>query len=263
MPPADAERAAGALLDVFPGGWSERRDHDRLEVVVWVPADVRSAAVAAATRALSSAGVTCAVAAEAEGEEWRDGLARHHRPIEVGGRLRVRPPWANPMDGFLDIVIDPGMAFGTGQHATTRGCLECLLDITPGSLIDVGCGSGVLAIAAVRLGHGPVLAVDNDPLCVEATARNARQNGVALETRLLDATAGALDAVDTVVANITRLHVIALAARVGASPPRTAILSGFRTEDAGVAVAPWLAAGMDVARQIDEDGWSALRLERT
>ncbi len=105
-----------------------------------------------------------------------------HRPVEVAGRLLVRPPWEPPRAGLLDVEIDPGMAFGTAQHGTTRACLELLAGL-PGpraGLLDAGCGSGVLSIAARRLGFDPVWSVDFDPLAVDATIANARRNGVGL-----------------------------------------------------------------------------------
>ena len=102
------------------------------------------------------------------------------------GRLTVRPPWEPAGDTALDVVIDPGQAFGTGAHATTRLCLELLLESDArGSFADIGCGSGVLAIVAARLGFGPVLALDYDPLAVTATSENARRNGVELEAARL------------------------------------------------------------------------------
>ena len=89
----------------------------------------------------------------------------------LGERLTVRPPWEPAAATALDVVIDPGQAFGTGAHATTRLCLELLLELEPGgSLLDLGCGSGVLAIVAAQLGFRPVLAVDNDPASLLATA---------------------------------------------------------------------------------------------
>ena len=100
-----------------------------------------------------------------------------HVPIEVGS-LRVRPPWHEPRAGALDVVFDPGQGFGTGSHATTRLSLELLVELTPEGLIaDWGCGSGILAIAAAKLGWGPVLACDIEPESVTETADSARANG--------------------------------------------------------------------------------------
>lgn len=212
-------------------------------------------------RALNAAGLDVHVLEVPQDNEWQDGLRRHHQPIDVRGRVRVRPPWVDPIPGPIDIEIDPGMAFGTGQHATTRGCLELLLDLPPGPLVDIGTGSGVLAIAAVKLGHGPVLAIDNDPLATQATKRNAHVNGVSLEITLADADALALPASDVVVANITRLHVAALAYGVRDAPPRHAVLSGFVVDDIDSAIGPWLALGYRRVATVTEDGWAAVHLE--
>ena len=175
-----AEAMRVALADLAPQGW---REHDpaagEVAIHVWVPATDPAAALRLAGD-LQRRGVPARVTSVPEGDGWRDGLRRHHQPIEVAGRIRVRPPWTEPRDGLVDIVIDPGMAFGTGQHPTTRGCLALLLDSRRGSVLDVGCGSGILAIAARKLGHEPVWAIDNDPLAVEATIRNAHVNGVDL-----------------------------------------------------------------------------------
>ena len=110
-------------------------------------------------------------------DDWRERWRSYHRPAVVRERLTVRPPWEPPGTTPLDVVIDPGQAFGTGAHATTRLCLELLLEVgPPGSLLDLGCGSGVLAIAAARLGFAPVVAVDNDPAAVAAANANAALN---------------------------------------------------------------------------------------
>lgn len=140
-------------------------------------------------------------------DDWAERWRRFHRPVLIAApylaqrpgappSLRVRPPWepalAAPERGALEeIVIDPGQAFGTGAHATTRLCLELLLELAAGehergALLDVGTGSGVLAIAAARLGYAPVLALDNDPLSVEAARENARANAAAVQVRRLD-----------------------------------------------------------------------------
>ena len=117
------------------------------------------------------------------GRGWRS----FHRPLDVGP-LRVRPPWEPPREGALDVVIDPGQAFGTGSHATTRLTLELLADAASpsGALADWGCGSGILAIAAAKLGWAPVLACDIEAESVERAREGAEANGVTLEVTRCD-----------------------------------------------------------------------------
>ena len=111
---------------------------------------------------------------------WEDAWRGFHHGVEIG-RLWVGPPWEEPPAGALPVVIDPGRAFGTGAHPTTRLCLELLQEVEPTSLLDVGCGSGVLSIAAAKLGFGPVNAVDLDETALEVTAENAAANGVVVD----------------------------------------------------------------------------------
>ena len=110
-------------------------------------------------------------------EGWPDAWRDFHHGVRVG-RLWVGPPWEGPPADAIAVVIDPGRAFGTGAHATTRLCLDLLQDAEPGSLIDVGCGSGVLSIAAAKLGFAPIAAFDIDDVALDTTAANARANGV-------------------------------------------------------------------------------------
>src|SRR5205085_141938 len=120
----------------------------------------------------------------------------------VVGRFWVGPPWEQAPEGVEPIVIDPGRAFGTGAHPTTRLTLGLLQELEPSSLLDVGCGSGVLSIAAARLGFEPVLGTDLDDAAVEATLENARRNGVSVEARRSDALTEPLPASAVVVANV-------------------------------------------------------------
>ncbi len=147
---------------------------------------------------------------------WEERWRAFHRPVRVGP-LWIGPPWERAPADALAVVIDPGRAFGTGAHATTRLCLELLLGVPRGSVLDVGCGSGVLAIAAARLGFGPVVAVDVDEAAVGAARANAATNGVAIDVHHLDALEDTLPVADVVLANVTLEAVEALAPRVDAA----------------------------------------------
>ena len=182
-------------------------------------------------------------------EDWRDRWREFHHGLVVG-RFWVGPPWEKPTGDVTPVVIDPGRAFGTGAHATTRLCLELVQAAPRGSLVDVGCGSGVLAIAAAKLGFEPVIALDVDPAAVEATGADARRNGVGLDVRLADALESLPDA-DVSVANLTREALPWLPLR---SP--LAITSGYLV---GEEIS--LPAYERVERRI-RDGWAADLLRR-
>jgi ribosomal protein L11 methyltransferase len=179
----------------------------------------------------------------------------------VGGRIWVRPPWEQPAvrPGAIDLVIDPGRAFGTGAHPTTRLCLELMLELEPrGSFADLGCGSGVLAIAAARLGFAPVTALDSDRGAIEATVANARENGVALErverTSLRDRPA---PAADVIAANLMRPLLLRVAELL-THRPRALVASGLLEGEADEVAAAF--AGLSEARRVSERGWTALLL---
>ena len=145
-------------------------------------------------------------------------------------------------------MIDPGRAFGTGAHPTTRASIELLARRPPSSLLDAGCGSGVVAIAAARLGFGPVVAVDADPVAVEVTKENAASNGVVIEARQLDVLEDALPPADLVVANIELQVVESLLARCEASH---AITSGYLAGEAPG------TPGWARVEAVEVEGWAA------
>jgi ribosomal protein L11 methyltransferase len=209
---------------------------------------------------LGAAGVAADVETALEGDEWRDAMRAFHRPVEIVGRLRVRPPWEPPRQGLLDVVVDPGMAFGTGQHTTTRGCIELLAGVEPGPLVDVGCGTGIIAIAARRLGHDPVWALDSDPLAVEATIANARANGVGLRVARRTLGRDRVPAAPTVVANLTATLLVLLARELVELPPTTAIVSGIRPSEVPSALAAFAPLGLREAARVGDDEWAALML---
>lgn len=144
---------------------------------------------------------------------WEDEWRRFHTPVVVGS-LWIGPPWLEPTAGLIEVSIDPGRAFGTGAHETTRLCLELLLACRRGGFLDLGCGSGVLAIAAAKLGFQPVAAIDVEDAAVEAARRNAAANGVTLDVRQGDATSVELPAAAVAAANVTLEAVESIAARL-------------------------------------------------
>ncbi|MBP6787507.1 MAG: 50S ribosomal protein L11 methyltransferase, partial [Candidatus Promineofilum sp.] len=166
---------------------------------------------------------------ELRDEDWANAWKEHYRPFRLGRRLRIRPTWlaAEPDDDArpddVTLVLDPGMAFGTGLHPTTQSCLRALEDLVqPGAtVLDAGTGSGILAIAAARLGAAHIAAFDTDALAVRATQDNAAQNGVAERIHVwrgeLDSTAAAAGPGpwDIVVANILAPVIIQLLGKDG------------------------------------------------
>jgi len=183
---------------------------------------------------------------------WEDRWRKFHTGALVAG-LWIGPPWETAPTDVPAVVIEPGRAFGTGAHPTTRACVELLAGTTRGGLLDAGCGSGVLSIAAARMGFGPIVSVDVDEAALEATRANAERNGCELDVRLLDVLRGELPAAEVVVANIEVRAVIVLLRRW---PGRTAITSGFLAHERPE------VSGWSCEKRVELDGWAADRLVR-
>jgi ribosomal protein L11 methyltransferase len=259
--PADAaEPVLAALLELSPSGLEQVDGAGFVEFALYgAPGELPALADGEA----EVGGVRVTVRGSEVPDDWDERWKRFHGPALVGGRLWVRPPWAEPAvrPGVIDLVIDPGRAFGTGAHPTTRLCLELLLGIEPrGSFADLGCGSGVLAIAAARLGFAPVAALDSDRLAIEATIANARENGVALErVERVNLRAEPAPSADVAAANLMRPLLLRLA-ELMERRPRAVIASGLLEHEADEVAAAF--APLREQRRLNERGWSALLLGR-
>ena len=236
-----SERFVNPLFEVFDGGdfiLSSFRDIEedftRMRIYLEDPSRVGEA-----RRRLSDALAVVGVAAPIEvgeiaDEDWKLAYRRHFKTENVGRRLVTVPAWEKvPAGDRLPIVLDPGMAFGTGKHETTRACLEYIDELAPvASFLDMGCGSGILSIAAAKLGCGAVTGFDVDAEAVEAARANAAANGVAVT--FLKYGLGArerrdLGTADLVVANILGPLLIRFADEIAPCATRHLVVSGILT----------------------------------
>jgi ribosomal protein L11 methyltransferase len=277
----DAELALAELLALAPSGVEEVEiDDSFVEYAVYgapgelpqLP-DLRAAAGSAFVE----------VSTSELPDDWSERWKRFHQPIVIDGvgegvpSLRLRPPWEPSVDlpNTTEIVIDPGQAFGTGAHHTTRMCLELLLALASqedkrGPVIDLGCGSGVLAIAAAHLGFAPVLGLDHEPESVQATLDNARANGVDVRGQRFDLRRQSLRSIQSgpqgrpppllLLANLVRPLLLDLAVSL-LDPPAHLIASGLLREEADeVAAAFHDRLGLRECRRRHSGEWAALWL---
>jgi ribosomal protein L11 methyltransferase len=267
-----AEPVLAELLTLSPGGLEERDvDADTVEYAIYgAPGELPDLGEVRAAAAGALVDVSTSELADGWEERWREW----HRPLDVGP-LRVRPPWEPPRPGALDVVIDPGQAFGTGAHATTRLSLELLVRLPAGgALADWGCGSGVLALAAARLGYDPVLACDHETASVAATLAAAGANEIPAAPAADDARGGEPRGVvvqrldlrrepglwaPTVTANLVRPLLLEVAALMD-RPPERLIASGLETDEVDEVVVAFEARGLRLADRRDGDGWAAILL---
>jgi ribosomal protein L11 methyltransferase len=238
VPTAEAEIARALLLALVPAGIEEVDLGEELEL-------------AAYTDEAGEVRIRSALAGEVFSEPvapgWEEGWREFHRPARAGG-LWIGPHWETPPPGEPAVVVDPGRAFGTGAHATTRACIELLSKLDRGSVLDAGTGSGVIAAAAARLGFEPVYALDVDPNAVEAASATARRNGVAVTIWQGDVLAAPLPEVELVVANIELRAVESLLAR---RPAARAVTSGYLARDVP------RVEGWEHVSRLELDGWAA------
>lgn len=236
------EEARAVMLELFPEGFEEAEADGGLELAAYTGpgGEERVWQVFGPGRL------------EEVQPDWGDRWRAFHRPVRIGP-LWIGPPWEEPDPDAVPVVIDPGRAFGTGAHPTTRLCAEHLLAVRPGSLVDLGCGSGVLAIAAAKLGFQPVTALDLDPAAVEVTRENARANDVTLAVASSDVLEEPLPGADVAVANIELARSERVADRISAP---IVITSGYLASER---LEP---KGMRLVERREADGWAADRFER-
>jgi ribosomal protein L11 methyltransferase len=263
-----AEVVLAELMAFAPGGLEEREAGDAVEYVLYgAPGELPELGDLKAAVGGALVDVSTSELRDDWGENWRS----FHAPVDIGDArlegshsraprlLRVRPPWEPAREGALDVIIDPGQAFGTGSHATTRLTLELLADLEPaGALADWGCGSGVLAIAAAKLGWSPVLACDVEFESVEATRAGAEANGVTIEVTRCDVRQGGPFA-PTVLANLVRPLLLEVAANLQRVPERL-IISGLEGDEPAEVVPAFARHGLRETRRRDGNGWSAIEL---
>jgi ribosomal protein L11 methyltransferase len=206
-----------------------------------------------------------------EEQDWAEACRQSFEPQRVGQRLVVQPPWSTDATGPDDIaiIIEPGIAFGTGDHPTTRACLQAAERLVrPGArVLDVGCGSGILSVAALRLGAAHVLALDIDPLAVKATRENAERNGVADGLTVEEGALGRgsiAGACDVIFANIASGPLMELAPAIARvlAPGGAAVASGVIAERLAGVVQAFEQAGMRLDETIADGDWRTIVVRR-
>jgi ribosomal protein L11 methyltransferase len=274
-----AEIVLAELLELAPAGVEEvQHGGDQIEFAVYgAPGELPSLPALDAVSGTAKLEISTTELPDDWHERWKE----FHKPVLIespgaGVALRISPPWEAPAEGHAgrvhEIVVDPGQAFGTGGHASTRMCLALLLELDgsdqkPGALLDVGTGSGVLAIAAGKLGYTPLLALDHERESVEAAGVNAGVNGVELEARHFDLRTEQLpwlgggdgpDGPVVMMANLLRGLLLTLAGAVVRAPEHL-IASGVLREEADeVAGAFTERLGLRERSRLESGDWAAI-----
>lgn len=219
------------------------------------------------------AGGTVEVEATEVADDWADRWRMFHKPLmvgdpELGPAVWIRPPWEPERSDLAEVVVDPGQAFGTGAHPTTRLCIEALIEIARrggpfGALTDLGCGSGVLAIAAGKLGWGPLDGCDHEVAAVAAACENAGVNGVAVDFERIDLKQGLPRLAPTTVANLTAplLEMVAAGIRPD-NLPETLICSGLLVTEYDRVLAAFGPHGLVEAGRGAMGDWGSLVFTR-
>ena len=260
VPAAALEDVLDRLLPIVPGGVRERPlGAHNLEL------RMRGETVPALARLSSALGTLPHQIREHEvSDDWRKRRLTEYSSDVIGGRLVVRPPWAPAPDpGLIDVVLAESSAFGSGMHPTTRACLELLLELEPGGLFaDLGCGSGVLAIVAARLGWGPLVAVDVQPLSVQTARENAERNGTEIEIDVADLLRVPAPTADGFAANVPAAVHASIVSGWRAAVPRAGLISGFGEGEADAVIAGYGQCGLRERRRLTRDGWVVAEVRR-
>jgi ribosomal protein L11 methyltransferase len=282
--PEQAEIVLAELIVLAPNGVEEEHGQGYVEYAIY--GGEGELPELGEVEAAAGDGLVEVVATEIP-DDWADRWQDFHKPLLVGGRLWLRPSWEEPREGAIDLVVDPGRAFGTGAHPTTRLCLELLLELAAageagGPLADLGTGSGVLAIAAAKLGWGPVRGYDHEQAALEAARANAAANGVELKLERINLRERLPDLVPTTVANLTAPILSTVAMQLegaghrgrarrsnsGEAPPSpppvtaTMVLSGLLPSELDAVAAAFESAGLAEAERRRDGDWAALLLRR-
>ena len=204
-------------------------------------------------------------------DDWQENWKQYFRPTQVSQRFLVRPPWEHAEDsrlGRIELVVEPGMAFGTGTHETTRLCLQVLDEARWdwSSVLDVGCGSGILSVAAAKLGASQVIGLDVDPAALTATKENAERNAVPHIVTTRDALVGQLtDEWPLVLANILSSILIAIRSDLfdRVAPEGHLLLSGILCEEQVEVRDAFAELGMECIKTVELSQWCALVMQKT
>ena len=218
---------------------------------------------------MEAAGIAYAVETEGvEQEDWQNGWRKYYHPMDIGSRLAIVPSWQEYDTDRVKLILDPGLAFGTGGHETTSLCMEALDERVQGGerVLDIGTGSGILAIAALKLGAAVAEGVDIDPVAVRTAGENAALNGVADKLTVLvgDLSDKASGKYDIITANIVANAIISLAPSVPGLMAEGAafIASGIIDSRKDEVIAALEKAGLSVQEVKEKRGWECIVCKR-